>query len=404
MRRISWRALLVAGTLACNAVDPASAPPQSLVGLEPPIAPYEAIDLGVLPGMTGSEATDINASGQVVGWSFGGSGAGAFLWEDGILRDLGSLGGGWSFAHAINDGGQVVGLSRTADGRYHTFLWTDGIMLDLEPNAAVTDRFLAPHTRINNTGHVAFTGIIDWNTTVWKRRAYLWRDGVLTDLGTLGGTLTSSQVAGINDRDQVVGTSTNPTFSGGNAFIWDQGTLRDLGSLGGTGTASAVDINNRGQVVGNSNGRAVLWDNGQITDLGVLPGDQVSAAIAINEAGQVTGNSLFDRFEPGHAFRWQSGVLAPLSVTYQADPPQLVFTANERGLAAGYWRSDGEWPRAVAWEAGVTWVLGPPDLFSRAIAMNDRGDVAGFVWDPNIGSTQRAVLWRRTDAVATALP
>ena len=404
MRRKLLFALMVAGTMACQSVTNSTDPTPSTLLLNPHATPYEAIDLGILPGMLGAQATDINGRGQVVGWNENGvGGARAFLWQDGVLRDLGSLGGGWSYAQDINENGQIVGVSATADGRFHTFLWSDGVMTDLEPDAAVQESFLTPYAHINNAGHVAFTGIVDWGPR-WQRRAYLWRDGVTTDLGTLGGTLTSSQITAINEHDQVVGLSTDPTFSGGHAFSWNQGTLRDLGTLGGSGTARAVDINDDGQVVGISNNHAVLWENGGITDLGTLPGDYLGTAVAINEAGQVAGTSLFDPYKAGHAFRWQAGVLVPLSASYLTDSLQLVSAMNENGLAAGDWRpQSGPGSQAVAWENGVTWVLGAPDAWSFARAVNDKGDVVGYASSsPHGVSNNTAMLWRRTPGLMVA--
>jgi hypothetical protein len=90
--------------------------------------------------------------------------------------------------------------------------------------------------------------------------------------------------------------------------------------------------------------------------------------------------------------------MVPLSPTYLVDSLQYVYAMNENGLAAGDWRPhSGFGSGAVAWEDGVTWALDPTAPYSHAEAVNDRGDVVGFVWLPPYGvSTRRAVLWRRT--------
>jgi probable HAF family extracellular repeat protein len=75
---------------------------------------YTIIDLGA------GAAYDINDHGQVVGQS----GDHAFVWEDGVMIDLGTLGGTYSIAYAINRSGQVVSSSTTASGEYHAVLWT----------------------------------------------------------------------------------------------------------------------------------------------------------------------------------------------------------------------------------------------------------------------------------------
>ncbi|MFG1841660.1 hypothetical protein ACGFH8_24925 [Micromonospora sp. NPDC049175] len=74
----------------------------------------------------GSEAIGINNRGQVVGAANGR----AFRWQNGTLTDLGTLGGGWSRATAINDRGDVVGESTTT-AQWRPFLWRDGVLIDL---------------------------------------------------------------------------------------------------------------------------------------------------------------------------------------------------------------------------------------------------------------------------------
>src|SRR3954453_9060978 len=79
-----------------------------------------------------STGSSINNAGQVTGYSFTSDGAQhAFLYSDGQMTDLGTLGGSYSTAYGINDAGQVVGSSTTPTGAGHTFLYSNGQMSDL---------------------------------------------------------------------------------------------------------------------------------------------------------------------------------------------------------------------------------------------------------------------------------
>lgn len=94
--------------------------------------PGTMIDLGTLGSGEYATANGVNNKGQVVGWSITTGVDGpqhAFFWDNGKMTDLGTLGRDPSRATAINDDGQVVGVSRTVIGfsvHFHGFIWAKG--------------------------------------------------------------------------------------------------------------------------------------------------------------------------------------------------------------------------------------------------------------------------------------
>jgi probable HAF family extracellular repeat protein len=141
--------------------------------------------LRLLPGDTVAGATAINDRGQAVG----GSGvcipisalAHAVLWQNGSVTNLGSLGGALNnTALAINNHGQVVGDSDLpGDTTTHAFLWTKARgMRDL---GTVSGDFASFPYAINSKGQV----VGDSCDESGNCRAFLWQDGVMTDLNTL---------------------------------------------------------------------------------------------------------------------------------------------------------------------------------------------------------------------------
>src|SRR6266496_1051343 len=222
---------------------------------------------------------------------------------DVTVTDLGTLGGGYSYAVAVNNRGQVAGNSATASGDQHPFLWQKGTMTDL---GTLGGSFGQVANAINDLGQVVGYG---WTIGDASYHALLWQNGTMTDLGALTGCC--SNAVAVNGLGQVVGNGSTTGSLDPHAFLWQSGTMTDLGTLGGC-CSYAYALNDLGQVVGYSfttgdvSYHAFLWQNGTMTDLGTLGGDYNSDALAVNALGQVVGSSLTTGNVEQHATLWDT--------------------------------------------------------------------------------------------------
>src|SRR6266511_4090363 len=129
---------------------------------------------------------------------------------DVTVTDLGTLGGGYSYAVAVNNSGQVAGNSATASGDHHPFVWQKGTMTDLGALTGCCSNAVAVNGLGQVVGNGSTTGSLD-------PHAFLWQSGTMTDLGTLGGCC--SQAVAVNGIGQVVGRSFTAA-GGSHAFLW----------------------------------------------------------------------------------------------------------------------------------------------------------------------------------------
>ena len=131
------------------------------------------------------------------------------------MTDLGTLGGNDSFPTSIGGEDKVVGGAQTGQPdpffgqQIHPFLWKRGLMIDLGTLGG-SDGFAAG---INEVGQVvgctSVNGIVVPPFTVPLFFAFLWQDGVMTNLGAMGGI--ESVALGINNRSQVAASSHSRT-------------------------------------------------------------------------------------------------------------------------------------------------------------------------------------------------
>jgi probable HAF family extracellular repeat protein len=341
----------------------------------PEPARYTITDLGTLEGGTFSQPFFINKYGLVSGSASLPDGTQhAVLWLEGLMGDIGAPGlrGPNSVAFGDNVRFQAAGEAETPTPDPHgedfcgfgthltclPFLWKEGVMNPLPTLGGNNGVAYA----INNRGEVAGTAE---NSTpdpgcpapqVLHFKPVVWEKAVIHKLPTFGGD-PDGVAQEINDNGEVVGGSgTCATFNTNflynlmpvHALLWEKGKATDLGNLGGqTGQAGgniAYDINNQGQVVGNSDlpgdttFHAFLWTKRTgMQDLGTLSGDVASVSISVNDDGSVVGASLDANFNP-RAFLWEKGVMTDLNTLIAGDSPLYLLTAcsvNSRGEITG---------------------------------------------------------------------
>jgi probable HAF family extracellular repeat protein len=365
---------------------------------------YAVTDLGPMASPF-SQATIVNDRGLVTGLELAPDGTQhAVLWYKGLMTDISKpgLGGPNSGAGGVNEFGQVIGGAETSQKDpnnenfcgYGTglqclaFLWQNGVMIPL-PTLGGTN---SGYGQINNRGEVAGyaengnremegcavalngTGpqVLDFEPVIWGPRP-----GEIRELPRLPGDKVGVAFW-INDYGQAVGMSglcANTVLPGPSAaphaVLWDSdGSVHDLGNLGGTSNPAVLGagnvafvINNRGQVTGVSAlpesmstecpgvplnpacfpFHPFLWTRETgMRDLGVLPGDLVGAGLGMNNLGEVVGPSFT---APGaatgnpSAFLWRNGVMTDLNTLVPADSPLYLLIAygiNDAGQIAGF--------------------------------------------------------------------
>ncbi len=345
-----------------------------------------------------------------------------------IVKITSSLGGTVSVGTSINNLGWVAGFSNTDEGTRHAALWRGDEITDLRtlggPNSNVQWPGQNNGTLIVGIAEMAAMDPLeeDWSCSAFFPsvthhvcRGFVYEDGVMSALPTLGGT--HGFATGVNSRGQVVGwaetpihddTCNEPQVLQFRAVMWEpaKGTMQELPPLPGDSTSAATAINEKGQAVGISGEcdiavgqlsaqHSVIWEQGQPVEIGDLGGEAWHTPMAINQLGDVVGFSN-PADVPGidfapHAFLWtKKGGIEDLKLLDGHDFSQ-AFGINARGQVVG--RSCGpQGCRAILWEDGKMINLNDikgsfPDLLTAARDINDAGVITGNLVDQDTGET-----------------
>ena len=282
----------------------------------------------------GSETADPDPLGETVCTTFVAGFSGqpliclGFIWQDGVMTALPTLGGNNGFAlGGVNNRGQIAGFAENSTQDpdcaanpqvpqvldFEAVIWgpRTGQIQELPPYAGDT---VGIAQEINDHGQaVGATGLCSVFSTQITR-AVLWQDGSAIDLGNLGSQLFNYAIT-INERGQVAGAAGVTGDATWHAFFWDKGVMSDLGVLAGDMMSQSNGMNNKGQVVGTScvdvqftNCHAFIWQNGVMTDLNdlippnSLRGIHLAIANDINDRGEIVGATFMNNGADGPGF------------------------------------------------------------------------------------------------------
>ncbi|MBD2534137.1 hypothetical protein H6G97_33230 [Nostoc flagelliforme FACHB-838] len=325
---LNWKSCITAVTL--TAISLTASKSALAVSL------YSVTDLGALTGDPFSYAEDINDSGEVIINSSGDSFS-SFLYSNGSLKKISPLPGANSIAvEDINNLGQVVGNSGSDN---HAFIYSGGTTQSIGLNAI-------PYA-INDSGEVVGGtggGGIFPELAFPYGAAFLYSNGTTT---IINNNLEENYIAyGINNLGQVVGIFGSPS----RAFLYDNGIITNIGTLPGDNYSSALDINDSGQVIGISglsegeNISTFLYSSSTgLQDIGRLSPTDVFIGQGINNLGQVVGFSTTD----GGALLYSDNTLYSLNdlIAPGSDAGltlTLASAINNNGQIVGYGAVSGE--------------------------------------------------------------
>jgi probable HAF family extracellular repeat protein len=248
-----------------------------------------------------------------------------FRWERGVMTPLPTLGGTHGFATGANNRGQIVGWAENTvhDAgcvapqvlQFRAVVWGPGHgqVRELPP---LPGDSVSSATAINDRGQVVGISGECGNAVggVSAKHNVLWENGRPSNIGDFGGQAWNTPMS-INQRGDIVGFANDSAADGTGfnprAFVKLRGQpIRRLEMLPGDVTSQALGINERRQVVGQScdaagQCRAFLWHEGEVVDLAAIDdADSVLyTANDIDDSGTITGQAIDEASGAGVAFR-----------------------------------------------------------------------------------------------------
>lgn len=229
------------------------------------------------------------------------------------ITDLGTLGGQWTQAIALNDNGQVTGNSQDLNGYQHAFFWSSGQMTSI---GTFGGRHCCGYD-INNDGVVVGWANSEYGYDMFAQQLpFKYENGVLTQIGSFPMPRNGRALA-INDIGQIALWGDIDNNNNRASFLYYNGVIN---SLEGSFNPYPCAINNIGQVLGYD---GTLNQNGQVTCVSIPVGRKNVYCMDINNSGKVVGESeAISSNSPTHAYLWVSpnnpidiGTFAPMSNT-----------------------------------------------------------------------------------------
>ncbi|HAP14135.1 MULTISPECIES: hypothetical protein [unclassified Afipia] len=318
-------------------------------------------NLGVLPGGTASRANFISSDGSVVAGTIVYPGqTNSFVWSNGVMTDIGTVG--------------IVGLGANGTivaGNVNTtaVTWTSAGGIVALPYYSGGNFSIANAISADGTTVVGYSNDAGGANTYAVR----WVNGVVSNLGSLGGIATSIAYDVSANGSVIVGTSYAPNEVNVHGFRWLNGVMTDIGSLG-IGDTYAQKVSADGStVIGQSTGIGFRWNSGTMIPL-LLPGGSGSEVAAVTPDGSTVIGSSDDGNGNSHAFRWKNGVVTDLTPMETSPYVYATAVSNNGEVVVGWTGINFSLVNTRAWR----WTAATGNVSLNTLLANAGVDMTGI--------------------------